>query len=96
MTRQAQDRTRRSKPVRAKGRGLWITFSACPALGGDEPVVSLPSFSALAYAFYDWEGRAPRRVRGSEFRTITVSDETLLPAPPTTRLRKQKPDRLLS
>lgn len=42
--------------LRLTGRGLWITALIVPPLAVMVAFVAYPIFSALAYAFYDWQG----------------------------------------
>lgn len=42
--------------LRLTGRGLWITLLLVPPLAVMAVFVAYPILSALAYAFYDWQG----------------------------------------
>lgn len=44
--------------LRLSGRGMWITFLLVPPLVVMSLFVIYPILSALAYAFYDWQGLA--------------------------------------
>ena len=60
---------------RPTGRGLWITFLLVPPLVVMSLFVIYPIFSALAYAFYDWEGLRRAEFVGLEnFRTILFDE----------------------
>ena len=48
---------RRSR-LRLSGRGMWITFLQVPPMVVMALFVIYPILSALAYAFYDWQGLA--------------------------------------
>ncbi|MBR9763944.1 MAG: sugar ABC transporter permease [Rhodobacteraceae bacterium] len=48
----------RTPRLRVSGRGLWITFLLVPPVVVMALFVIYPIFSALAYAFYDWQGLA--------------------------------------
>ncbi|MBM1218598.1 sugar ABC transporter permease [Ponticoccus sp. SC2-23] len=55
-TTEAPTQKSRLPRLRMSGRGMWITFLLVPPLAVMALFVIYPIVSALAYAFYDWQG----------------------------------------
>jgi raffinose/stachyose/melibiose transport system permease protein len=61
--------------LRLTGRGLWITFLIVPPLAVMVTFVAYPILSALAYAFYDWNGlQRGEFVFLDNFRTVLFQE----------------------
>lgn len=61
--------------LRLTGRGLWITALVVPPLAVMATFVAWPILSALAYAFYDWNGLARGEFVGLDnFRRILFDE----------------------
>lgn len=67
--------TQRKGGLRLTGRGMWISFLLIPPMAVMALFVVYPILSALAYAFFDWNGLARGEFIGLDnFRTILFQE----------------------